>query len=92
MAESSCFVNRCSPAKRDRGSRGCRSGGLSRKRLLNPAGKFVKYSLRLPRWNRPMFRFMEMIPKTNNDGAQLALMATLLAACSVNLMLLCSWF
>jgi hypothetical protein len=34
---------------------------------------------------------MEMIPKTTNDGAQFALMATLLAACSVNLMLLCSW-
>jgi hypothetical protein len=39
-----------------------------------------------------MFRFMEMIPKTTDGGAQLALMATLLAACSVNLMLLCSWF
>jgi hypothetical protein len=35
---------------------------------------------------------MEMIPKTTNDGGQLALMAALLAACAVNLMLLCSWF
>jgi hypothetical protein len=35
---------------------------------------------------------MEMISKTAGDGAHLALMATLLAACSVNLMLLCSWF
>jgi hypothetical protein len=34
---------------------------------------------------------MEMIPKTTADGAHLAFMAALLAACSVNLMLLCSW-
>ena len=40
-----------------------------------------------------MFRFMGMIPKTTDDCAQLAPIATLLAACSlVNLMLLCSWF
>jgi hypothetical protein len=38
-----------------------------------------------------MFLFMEIIPKTTDDGAQLALMAALFAACSVNLVLLCSW-
>ncbi|THD71140.1 MAG: hypothetical protein E7813_06120 [Bradyrhizobium sp.] len=65
---------------------------LSRKRVLNPGGKWQKILRETLRPESPdVSPVMKTIPKTSGGPVHIALTVGLLAACAANLMLVCAW-
>jgi hypothetical protein len=66
-------------------------GRPSRKRFLNPAPRSGEIKPETRSVESPDVWRMQTIVKSSVDGIRIALAVALLAACTVNLLLLCAW-
>jgi hypothetical protein len=66
-------------------------GHPSRKRFLNPAPRSGEIKPETRSVESPDVWRMQTIVKSSVDGIRIALAVALLAACTVNLLLLCAW-